>query len=361
MGRVNETPGTGTPDFGEVWEQIAPAVRRSLSAVAPNVAEDVLQETGIKLMRVWETVDHDRAALPLAITIARNSLRDELRRMARHSHVELSEDHRVGDDVDARAFARLELARVEAELERLTPGQRAALLTEIGGGRRDADTPKVKMLRSRARRRLRDLVAQAGGFVGVRLRLAGGHRGAGLVPELGMLVQALLIAIVATNVAAPLVEGRPPETRRRLEARVAARSERAATERSRGDASVSSASRIVRTLAAGAPGQAAPAPGAPPPGSPLPNVPIPRSKGEANDGGYFGTEGFDFAGGGDSTHAGHDVAWAYEARWDSPECVQRLVDGGAPGTCSAPEAPHAAVEGELDGHHYEAGTGGRRR
>ena len=352
-------------DFAEVWHEIEPAVRRSLSTAPAHVVEDVLQETGIKLLRAWDSIDHTRPTFPLAVTIARNTLRDELRKISRHTYLELSEEHRVADDLDARVSARIELARVEAELPRLTPGQRSALLMEVGGGSRSADSPKIKMLRARARRRLRELVAQAGGFVAAgtaRLRSLGFQRAGGVVPDLGILVQALLLAFVATSVAGPGID-RPD---RQLPGGVA---EAAVAER---DAFGSPARRGVTTgdfgptargAAAGTPAGSSlarpetPGSGTQRPGGVLSGVPVPRSKGEAHDEGYLGTEGYDFDSGGGTTTADRDVAWRYEGEWESPGCVQRLAEGQAPGRCTAPEKPSATVTVEVDGHQVSAGSG----
>ncbi|HYP22269.1 MAG TPA: sigma factor, partial [Actinomycetota bacterium] len=351
--------------FGEAWAELEPELRRSLASAPANVVDDVLQETSIKLLRVWDSIDHDRPALPLAVTIARNALRDELRRSARHSHAELWEEARVRDDLDTVVSARLELARVGSELTRLTPGQRAALLAEVGGGPRPADTPRIKMLRSRARARLRELVAQAGAFVttGVaRLRTSAGRAFSGL-PDVGILAQAVLLAVVATGSAETMQErdlldpGRRVvvavgETgRREAAAPVAGSSERAGggvTPTAQGTG-VPLEPRVVRSDGDG-PSQ---------PG--LPTPPIPRSHGNATDGGYFGTEGWTQAGGAETSAAGHDAGYRYETEWESPGCVQRLAEGEAPGRCDAPEEPSAAAEVEVDGRRHRVDTDDRPR
>jgi hypothetical protein len=91
----------------------------------------------------------------------------------------------------------------------------------------------------------------------------------------------------------------------------------------------------------------------------LPSPPIPRSNGGHHDDGYFGTEGWDTAGDGASSTAGHDVGWRYETEWASPACVQRLAEGQPPGRCDAPAAPSATVEVEVDGHRHRVSTDGR--
>jgi RNA polymerase sigma factor (sigma-70 family) len=351
-------------DFAEVWHEIEPAVRRSLSTAPADVVEDVLQETGIKLMKAWDSIDHTRPTFPLAVTIARNTLRDELRKISRHTYLELSEEHRVADDLDARVSARIELARVEAELPRLTPGQRSALLMEVGGGSRSADSPKIKMLRARARRRLRELVAQAGGFVAAgtaRLRSAGFQRAGGVVPDLGILVQALLLALVATSVTGPGVDRRPDRQPGAVAGAAAAEQDASGSTAPPGAPGDFRAA--ARAAVAGTPAGTSlarpetPGGGTQRPGEVLPGVPVPRSKGEAHDEGYLGTEGYTIDNGGSTTTADHEVAWRYEGEWESPACVQNLAEGQAPGPCTVPEKPSARATVEVDGHQVTAGSG----
>lgn len=366
MAPVNEPSLGDTAGFGEAWGELEPHLRRSLSSAPAHIVDDVLQETSIKLLRVWGSIDHERPALPLAVTIARNTLRDELRRTSRHQHVELSEEARVNDDLDAVVSARLELARVETELTRLTPGQRAALLTEVGGGPRPPDTPKVKMLRSRARARLRELVAQAGGFVvtGVaRLRSSAAGRVAAGVPDVAILAQALILAVVGAGSLATLIDG--PAGDRPERAVVAAATERDTPSRSpEGDAPSPSGG---HTAAATSPRKEIPAssdgdggggshtqPG-------LPSAPVPRAKGGVHDDGYFGTEGYALANEGGNSVGGHDVGWRFESEWESPGCVQRLGEGQAPGACEAPRTPSATAEVEVDGRRHRVDTDGHNR
>lgn len=363
MAPVNEPSASRPVDFGAAWAELEPHLRRSLSAAPAHVVDDVLQETSIKLLRVWESIDHDRPALPLAVTIARNTLRDELRRMARHSHDELWDEARVRDDLDAVVSARLELARVGSELTRLTPGQRAALLTEVGGGTRSPDTPKVKMLRSRARARLRELVAQAGGFVvtGVaRLRSSAAERAAAGAPEIGILAQAFLFAVVAVGSAGVVVDGPGPRPKV-ADAVVAAAGDVRPGAAKRDAMSLpegvrgSSAASTRRTVTGVAPDVAGG--GGTPPGSPgLPSPSVPPAKGGYHDDGYFGAEGYSAKGEVGHSMAGHDVAGRYESEWESPDCVQKLAEGQTPGQCEAPESPSAGAEVEVDGHRHRVET-----
>lgn len=369
MERANE-PTPRHPGFAEAWAELEPQLRRSLAAAPAHLVDDVLQDTSIKLLRVWDSIDHDRPALPLAVTIARNTLRDELRRSARHAHAELSEEARVRDDLDAVVSARLELAKVGSELTRLTPAQQAALLAEVGRGPRQEDTPRIKMLRSRARARLRELVAQAGGFVATgfaRLRSSVAGRAAAGAPELGMLAQAVVLAVVVAGTAAStgIVPGPRTHPGRARMATAADEVARAVGREGRvapgpaalGAAGPAGSSEVTAVPPAGGHGGATPSrPG-------LPTPPIPRSHGGVHDDGYFGTEGWTQAGDGANSVAGHDAAYRYETEWESPACVQRVAEGRPPGRCDAPESPSAAVEVQVDGERHRVSTddGGRSR
>ncbi|HEV2756422.1 MAG TPA: sigma-70 family RNA polymerase sigma factor [Actinomycetota bacterium] len=366
MKPVNEPSRPEAADFGAAWAALEAPLRRSLRSAPDHVIDDVLQETSIKLMRVWGSIDRDRPALPLALTIARNTLRDELRKAARHSHAELSEESRIGDDLDAVVSARLKLAVVGEELTRLTPGQREALLTEVGGGPRPPDTPRLKMLRSRARRRLREVVAQAGGFIttGVaRLRATTAGRMLTAAPDISMLAQALLLAVVAAGSVAAVTEETPPGSPERRVVQAAAGRDGGA----RSGGRTTDAAPVAARRAPAAPRDEVattadvPPRGGGPTGPGLPTPPLPRAKGRATDGGYFGTEGYDLVGGASTSNAGHDVAWRYESKWESPGCVQRLAEGQDPGTCEAPEKPSATAEVEVDGQRHRVSTEDRRR
>jgi hypothetical protein len=137
--------------------------------------EDVVQETGLRLFKMWDDVDPERSPSGLALTIANNILWDAV---ARHRNREVLGD--VPDapsdhDVERVGIARIELARVSRGMQDLSPAHRSILLAEIDENiPRPASSPAaVKMLRMRARRRLSALLEHAsavGLFVGLRKR-----------------------------------------------------------------------------------------------------------------------------------------------------------------------------------------------
>jgi hypothetical protein len=137
--------------------------------------EDVVQETGLRLFKMWEDVDPERSPTGLALTIANNLLWDAV---ARHRNREVLGDvpeRPAEHDVEELGIARLELARVSRGMQHLSEAHRTVLLAEIDENTpRPAATPAaVKMLRMRARRRLSALLEHAsavGIFVGGGLR-----------------------------------------------------------------------------------------------------------------------------------------------------------------------------------------------
>jgi hypothetical protein len=157
--------GTNQKDgFSEAWPDLASGLHRILAGkkVPPAISEDIVQETGLRLLMIWKRIDRGRPLMPLCVTIALNLVRDQARRSGREVIGEVPERPECLD-VEAAAIARLELARTAAAMAQLSPEHRLVLLDEVSGRRstcarsRDA----VKMLRLRARRRLCSLLEVA--------------------------------------------------------------------------------------------------------------------------------------------------------------------------------------------------------
>ena len=131
-----------------------------------TLTEDLVQETGLRLFEIWDRVDPERELWPLALTIALNIRRDQVRTESRRQQITDPEEL-IEQNTERIALARVELSQISDALEHLTSAQRSALLAEIG---LDADplenSSALKMLRMRARRRLRSLLEGASGVVG---------------------------------------------------------------------------------------------------------------------------------------------------------------------------------------------------
>ncbi len=155
--------------FEEWWAELSDAVRAWLlrRRVPPHLTDDIVQETGLRLFKMWDEIDALRSPRGLAFTIASNLLWDERNRGSSREIVgEVPEQAR--EDVESAGIARLELARVKRAMKRLNPQYRAVLLAEIGDDEVPVGSPDaVKMLRMRARRKLTSLLesAPAGAFI----------------------------------------------------------------------------------------------------------------------------------------------------------------------------------------------------
>ena len=155
--------------FEVEWPELERWLRSVLTrrGVRASVVDDLLQETAIRLYRMWDRID-ERSPRALAWTIALNVAIDHHKK---ESRVQISHDipDRASDlDVETASIARLELARVRRALEELTPPQRAVLLADVGDGEEiEASPAATKMLRMRARRKLRLVLdgSKAGGFI----------------------------------------------------------------------------------------------------------------------------------------------------------------------------------------------------
>jgi RNA polymerase sigma factor (sigma-70 family) len=150
-------------DWPATAERLTIALRRR--RIPSSLIDDLVQETALRLYERREHVDPERGTWPLAFTVAMNILKDQLRAEVRRRaidppHVAMEQDPEIV------ALARLELKRVRIALRKLPPAQRAALLAEVGesddNGR---SSSAVKMLRMRARKRLKMLTEDASAFM----------------------------------------------------------------------------------------------------------------------------------------------------------------------------------------------------
>ncbi|HEX2295917.1 MAG TPA: sigma-70 family RNA polymerase sigma factor [Actinomycetota bacterium] len=152
--------------FEAVWPDLERRIHRFLSSkkVPDSQREDVVQETGLRLYRMWAQVDPAGSPIGLALTIAMNIVRDNARRDSHRTVVEIEPDVPAICDVERSGLARLELSRVHRALSELTPAQRSVLLSELDRNQRppEASAAAIKMLRMRARRNLTAILERAG-------------------------------------------------------------------------------------------------------------------------------------------------------------------------------------------------------
>src|SRR4051812_16848625 len=131
--------------------------------------EDLLQETALRLYRVWETLAPDQPVWPFAVTIALNLWRGQLRAAGVRPRDVLAADLPPPPaqapptfDVERTVLARHELAQVGALMRELEPEQRRLLLANDEVAATVAPLrPAERMARMRARRELAKLVGRA--------------------------------------------------------------------------------------------------------------------------------------------------------------------------------------------------------
>jgi RNA polymerase sigma-70 factor (ECF subfamily) len=202
------------------WPDLVPRLRAMLARAGAPVAEreDLVQETALRLFRMWDSVDPERPVEPLARRIAMNVWHDQWRRRGEHEVTGDVPDVAAGADTERAALARVQVLEVSRALSTL-PATTARVLRVAA---RDAEcgpeqvrTPtSVRMARSRARRALVACLKVASALV---VAVASGIRSLSRPATTGTAVGALATVAWVLAVAAPSVgtapalqrEGRP--------------------------------------------------------------------------------------------------------------------------------------------------------
>lgn len=168
---------TGSQNFEQQWPDLARRLDTMLAGkrVPPHKRDDIVQETGLRLFRMWDQVDPDRPLWALVVTIALNLLRDEARKRPEREVLGLVPDRAADQDVERAGLARLEWHRVQSAMSQLSPDHRSILMAELGDEyvTSSRGPNATKMLRMRARRRLNallDVASASSVVVGFRIR-----------------------------------------------------------------------------------------------------------------------------------------------------------------------------------------------
>ena len=160
--------------FEAVWPALSGRLKRVLQSrrVPEECVDDVIQETGLRLLRHWKTVDQS-TIWSLTLTVAGNIIKDDMRRRARDERFAESLPVNTYVDIEERALARVELWKTHRAIDALSAVQRTALLTDVYGFESAVshNSGTAKMSRLRARRRLRQTLGRASGLVAL-----GSHR-----------------------------------------------------------------------------------------------------------------------------------------------------------------------------------------
>lgn len=145
--------------FATQWPALVPKLRTMLARAGAPVTDrdDLVQETALRLYRMWPKVDQERGIDPLACRIAMNAWRDQWRRRGEREVLgdvpEIATDY----DTERAAIARVEVREVSRALARLRPATAAVLRVAAIDAESDLEggtPPAVRMARCRARRAL---------------------------------------------------------------------------------------------------------------------------------------------------------------------------------------------------------------
>lgn len=145
--------------FATEWPQLVPQLRANLAKAGASTQDrdDVIQETALRLLRTWDSIDWGRGAAPLAHRIAMNVWRDHWRRHGRREVIGEVPDQPTAIDTERAALARVEVSDVAAALATL-PAPVARVLriaaSEAEDMKRTPPSAAVRMARTRARRAL---------------------------------------------------------------------------------------------------------------------------------------------------------------------------------------------------------------
>lgn len=168
---------TGIHDFEQQWPDLARRLDAMLAGkrVPAHKRDDIVQETGLRLFRMWSQVDPERPLWALVVTIALNLLRDEARKHPEREVLGLVPDRPADQDVERAGLARLEWRRVQSAMTQLSPDHRSILMAELGDeyATSSRGPNATKMLRMRARRRLNallDVASASSVLIGLRVR-----------------------------------------------------------------------------------------------------------------------------------------------------------------------------------------------
>lgn len=168
--KISDMDGNGTGQrFDDVWPELARQLEgmlRSRGIDAP-LRDDVVQDTALRLLQAWDDLDLTRPVDGLAVTIALNVMRDHFRRRCNQEVLGEIPERPSDFDVERAGMARSELHRVGRAMSQLSSDHRLVLLREISDrpNQDDRGPAAIKMLRMRARRRLRTILETASGFV----------------------------------------------------------------------------------------------------------------------------------------------------------------------------------------------------
>jgi DNA-directed RNA polymerase specialized sigma24 family protein len=169
--------------FAGEWPAIVPRLRAMLAKAGTPAADrdDLIQETALRLFRIWDTVDPERSPEPLARRIAINAWRDQWRHRGEREVLGQLPEQAEALDTERVALARIEVGEVSRALASMDPAAARTLRVAAGeaeSGVRVGTPAAVRMARSRARRALAaclKVASAVAAFVVIGTRTVGRH------------------------------------------------------------------------------------------------------------------------------------------------------------------------------------------
>jgi DNA-directed RNA polymerase specialized sigma24 family protein len=167
--------------FATRWPELVPELRQVLARAGTPTADraDVVQETAVRLLGMWDRIDWDRPIAPLARRIALNAWRDQWRRRGAREIVGPVPEQSAASDTERAALARVHVGEVARALAAMPPATARVLrvaAAEAEVTSMPAAPSAVRMARSRARRALAATLRIASAVAAV---VAAGSRAAG--------------------------------------------------------------------------------------------------------------------------------------------------------------------------------------
>jgi DNA-directed RNA polymerase specialized sigma24 family protein len=144
--------------FARDWPKLAPQLRAALARAGAPTAdrEDLVQETAVRLIAAWDSIDWGRGPEALARTIALNAWRDQWRRRGAREVIGDVPEMPAALETERVAMARVEVSEVSRALRLLRPAT-ARVLQEAAEEAEGVPSPSsaaLRMARTRARRAL---------------------------------------------------------------------------------------------------------------------------------------------------------------------------------------------------------------
>lgn len=197
--------------FSTHWPAMVPTLRAILAKAGapPSDRDDLVQETAVRLLGMWATIDWDRSIEALARTIALNVWRDQWRHRGEREIVGLVPDQTSESDTERTVLARIEVRDVSRALRQLRPITaqliRVAAAEAEGTATRRPLTAAARMARTRARRALAACLQAASAIAALSWRtVARPARAGGGVAAVAVVAVAFVLTQVGSVAVSPL-------------------------------------------------------------------------------------------------------------------------------------------------------------